>query len=81
MLPGKLSVSRTIGDKEAKLVKYGGNPQVVIPNPDVQSFDVGETSDFLLLGSDGIYDRLSSQEMVNCVWESLQMSPAATIHE
>lgn len=35
VLPGKLSVSRTIGDKEAKLTKYGGNPKVVIAQPDI----------------------------------------------
>ena len=29
-------VSRTIGDIEAKLVKYGGNPKVVIPEPEIK---------------------------------------------
>ena len=31
--PGRLSVSRTIGDIEAKDPRYGGNPKVVIPLP------------------------------------------------
>jgi protein phosphatase 2C family protein 2/3 len=28
-------VSRTFGDIEAKLVKYGGNPEVVIAEPEI----------------------------------------------
>ena len=30
-----IEVSRTIGDKEAKLTKFGGNPNVVISDPDI----------------------------------------------
>lgn len=29
-------VCRTIGDIEAKLVKYGGNPNVVIAEPEIK---------------------------------------------
>ncbi len=36
--PGKLSVSRTIGDMEAKLPKFGGNPKVVISEPDIDVY-------------------------------------------
>ena len=35
VLPGRLSVARTIGDIEAKLEKYGGNPKVVVATPDI----------------------------------------------
>ena len=40
--PGGLSVSRTIGDVEAKLEKYGGNPNVVIANPDIFVYDLNK---------------------------------------
>jgi len=33
LLPGKLSVSRSFGDIEAKIEKYGGNPKVLIAKP------------------------------------------------
>ena len=45
--PGGLSVSRTIGDVEAKLEKFG---------------------DFFILGCDGIFDQLTSDEVINCAW-------------
>ena len=48
--PGGLSVSRTIGDLEAKSEKYGGNPGVVIATPDVISFKLEENHDFVFLG-------------------------------
>ena len=50
VFPGKLSVSRTIGDLEAKSIKYGGNPKVVIPIPDIISFDLTSNTDFIFIG-------------------------------
>ena len=67
--PGGLSVSRTIGDVEAKLEKYGGNPNVVISSPDIFVYDLNKDDiDFLILGCDGIFDQLSSDEVINCAW-------------
>lgn len=40
VLPGRLSVSRTFGDPEAKLAKYGGNINVIKCDPDIRSFKV-----------------------------------------
>ena len=67
--PGGLSVSRTIGDVEAKLEKYGGNPNVVISSPDIFVYDLNKDDiDFFILGCDGIFDQLSSDEVINCAW-------------
>jgi len=38
VLPGRLSVSRTFGDIEAKLQQFGGNPNVVIATPEITCF-------------------------------------------
>jgi protein phosphatase PTC2/3 len=35
VLPGRLSVSRTFGDIEAKLTKYGGKEGVIIAQPEI----------------------------------------------
>ena len=51
VFPGKLSVSRTIGDLVAKVTKYGGNPKVVIPTPDIFCFDLDSNHDFIFMGS------------------------------
>jgi protein phosphatase 2C family protein 2/3 len=40
VFPGRLSVSRTFGDIEAKRVKYGGNSNVVIADPEIKAFKV-----------------------------------------
>ena len=67
--PGGLSVSRTIGDIEAKLEKFGGNPNVVISKPDIFVYDLNKDDiDFFILGCDGIFDQLSSDEVINCAW-------------
>ena len=69
VLPGRLSVSRTIGDIEAKSIQFGGNPQVIIPLPDVFSFDLQKIDiDFIILGCDGIYDQLNNEEILDSGW-------------
>lgn len=50
VLPGRLSVSRTIGDLEAKDPKYGGNRNVVVAEPEIHEYGINEQSDFLVLG-------------------------------
>ena len=71
--PGNLSVSRTIGDPTAKLSEYGGNEKVVISEPDIYCFDLNkEDIDFLILGCDGIYDQLTSQEILECAWMMIE---------
>jgi protein phosphatase 2C family protein 2/3 len=40
VLPGRLSVSRTFGDIEAKLEQFGGNPKVVVAEPEIRSFKI-----------------------------------------
>jgi protein phosphatase PTC2/3 len=51
VLPGRLSVSRTIGDIEAKYENFGGNPNVVIPKPDIYAFDYdANTMDYIFMG-------------------------------
>ena len=69
VFPGKLSVSRTIGDAEGKIEVLGGNPNVLIPEPDIFTFDLEKDDiDFFILGCDGIYDQLSSKEILECAW-------------
>lgn len=62
VLPGRLSVSRTFGDIEAKLSKYGGKEGVIIAQPEVSQFTIREDfHDFIVLGCDGIFDRMTNQ--------------------
>ena len=69
VFPGRLSVSRTLGDAEAKLEKYGGNPNVIIAEPEIFLYDLNKDDiDFFILGCDGIYDQMSSNEVLDCAW-------------
>ena len=69
VFPGKLSVSRTVGDAEGKIEALGGNPNVIVPIPDVFSFDLEKDDvDFFILGCDGIYDQLYSKDIFKCAW-------------
>ena len=69
VFPGRLSVSRTFGDIEAKRAKYGGNPQVIICEPEICQFKLGDNQDFIMMGCDGIFDRLTNKDVINTMWE------------
>ena len=62
VFPGRLSVSRTFGDTEAKIAAKGGNPNVVICTPEIRSFKIDKSHDFIILGCDGIFDKLTDRE-------------------
>ena len=70
MFPGRLSVSRTFGDIEAKEVKYGGNPKVVIPTPDIICFKIKNNYDFVIIACDGVFEKLNNQDVVQAVWQA-----------
>jgi protein phosphatase 2C family protein 2/3 len=61
IFPGRLSVSRAFGDIEAKRKKFGGNPNVLTANPDIICAKIEDHYDFILLGCDGIFDKLTDQ--------------------
>jgi len=81
VFPGRLSVCRTFGDIEAKLPKYGGNPNVVIAVPDIKAFRISPDHDFIILATDGIYDKLSSRDVVKGVWESTKELSSNVHHQ
>lgn len=81
VLPGRLSVSRTFGDLEAKIPQVGGNPKVVIADPDIKAFRVTDSHDFIVMGSDGIFDKISNRETVQCMWNSLRDEKTVDVHQ
>ncbi len=50
VFPGRLSVCRSFGDIEAKLEHFGGNPKVIISEPQIEMFRLTEEYDFIILG-------------------------------
>ncbi len=63
VLPGRLSVSRTFGDCSAKIEKYGGLPGCVIAVPEINVFTINAETDYMMIGSDGIFDHLSNEQI------------------
>ena len=67
VLPGRLSVSRTFGDIEAKEEKFGGKKGVVVALPDITESELNDEYNFIVLGCDGIFDVLSNEEILECI--------------
>lgn len=81
VLPGRLSVSRTFGDPEAKLIALGGKPGVIVAEPEVKSFKITEKFDFVVLASDGIYDKLNNKDVVQCVSSAAGEMGHKSVHD
>ncbi len=50
IMPGRLSVSRSFGDVEAKTYRLGGLPNVLIATPEIKVFKLEDDIDFIILG-------------------------------
>lgn len=70
VFPGRLSVSRTLGDIEAKDPRYGGNPNCVVATPDIKCFKIKSNYDFIILGCDGVFEKLDNKQVINSIWEA-----------
>ena len=51
----------------AKMEKYGGNAKCIISDPDIFTIPISSDLDFILIGSDGIFDRISTEDTVKIV--------------
>lgn len=71
VFPGRLSVSKTFGDIEAKRPRFGGNPNVIVCDPDIKCFKVQDNFDFIMIGCDGIFERLNNRDCVDAVWDRI----------
>ncbi|GKE45404.1 probable protein phosphatase 2C 60, partial [Tanacetum coccineum] len=70
---GSLNLSRAIGDMELKRDKtLPPEKQILTANPDINSVELCEDDDFLVLACDGIWDCMSSQQLVDFVSEQLK---------
>ncbi|KAG6644906.1 probable protein phosphatase 2C 2 isoform X1 [Carya illinoinensis] len=64
-LNGVLSVSRALGDWDLKLPSISSSP--LIADPEFQQMVLTEDDEFLIIGCDGIWDVMSSQQAVSLV--------------
>ncbi|CDO98241.1 unnamed protein product [Coffea canephora] len=69
---GSLNLARAIGDMELKQNKaLPAERQIVTADPDITMVDLQDDDEFLVLACDGIWDCMSSQQVVDFVREQL----------
>ncbi|KAL8260914.1 hypothetical protein R6Q59_024963 [Mikania micrantha] len=70
---GSLNLTRAIGDMELKKDKsLPAEKQILTANPDINMVEICQDDDFLVLACDGIWDCMSSQQLVDFVLEELK---------
>jgi protein phosphatase 2C family protein 2/3 len=53
--------------------KYNGNPNVIIVDPEIHHVKITDDSnDFIVLGCDGIYDRMNTEQSCQDIWAAQQ---------
>lgn len=69
-LNGVLSVTRALGDWDMKLPRGSSSP--LIAEPEFRQITLTEDDEFLIIGCDGIWDVMSSQQAVSLVRRGLR---------
>ncbi|KAK9069833.1 hypothetical protein SSX86_010229 [Deinandra increscens subsp. villosa] len=70
---GTLNLTRAIGDMELKKDKsLPAEKQILTANPDINTVELCEDDDFLVIACDGIWDCMSNQQLVDFVREQLK---------
>ncbi|RZC15249.1 putative protein phosphatase 2C 60 isoform A [Glycine soja] len=71
---GSLNLARAIGDMEFKQNKFlPAEKQIVTANPDINTVELCDEDEFVVLACDGIWDCMSSQQLVDFVREQLHL--------
>ncbi|AQK69065.1 hypothetical protein Zm00014a_014560 [Zea mays] len=69
---GSLNLSRAIGDVELKQNKFlPPEKQIVTANPDINVVELCDDDDFVVVACDGIWDCMSSQQLVDFIHERI----------
>ncbi|KAK2452851.1 protein-serine/threonine phosphatase [Trifolium repens] len=69
---GSLNLARAIGDVDFKNNRFlSAEKQVVTANPDINTVDLRDEDEFMVIACDGIWDCLSSQQLVDFVRQEL----------
>ncbi len=69
---GILAISRTFGDGYLKRIPGGPHKQLGCAIPDIRTVKYDTNIDFLVVASDGVFDMLENQEVVDLVFEEME---------
>lgn len=79
--PGHLSVSRSFGDVDVKNEAFGGIKGILIATPEVFKINIIKDSiDYMLIGCDGIFNRINDEEIFTWIWEILNEDIGKTVN-
>jgi serine/threonine protein phosphatase PrpC len=75
----RLAITRAFGDFEFKTISVDGKEHrrdYITSDPEVRMSEMDPfTDEFIVMGSDGLYDKFTSQEVVNFIKANLANMP------
>ena len=68
IMPGKLNITRSFGHQNVKNEEFGGKKDIIIENPNIEEIQINFNEfDFLILGSSGVFEKLTSNQSIECI--------------
>jgi hypothetical protein len=59
----------------------GGNQNVLLAVPEIKSFRITDQTDFIILGCDGIFDKLTNLDVIQSIWSVADETMGLDINE
>ena len=73
-------MSRSFGDAAAKTSGLHGHSKVIIAEPEITSFRITSECDFIVMASDGVFDVMTSQDVVKYAANAFKYEAGASPH-
>jgi len=64
ILPGNLTVTRTIGDFKAKINSNGEKMNIISSKPEIKKYKLKSNIDFICMGNDGIFNFIKDENVL-----------------
>ena len=58
-----------MGNVESKTKELGGNRNIVTNDPEIMSFEITPSHDFVVLGSSEVFSQFSNKKVSECLWK------------
>lgn len=49
-------------------------PGIIVAEPEIRQFKVQKDHDFIIIGCDGIFDKLTNKEIIDLIWKNSKKS-------
>ena len=81
-MPGRLFVTRSFGDIEAKVEFYGGKKEVIIAQPEVCYVEIKpDFHDFMVIACGSVFEKQKNKEVLQAIWDTIKTNKQSEVQK